>query len=114
MPDIIIREPVASDAAALSAYTAALIAENTGTITLRVAPTPEQEIEFIARHAAAERAFIIVAMDGDRVVGLLDLQAGERDHNRHAGRFGMSVAKDKRGQGIGRRLLEEMIAKTKA
>jgi RimJ/RimL family protein N-acetyltransferase len=113
MPDIIIREPVASDAAALAAYTAALVAEGPGTITLRVAPTVEQEVEFITKNAAAERAFILIAVDGDRVVGLLDLQAGEREHNRHSGRFGMSVAKDHRGQGLGRRLLEEMIAKTK-
>jgi RimJ/RimL family protein N-acetyltransferase len=110
---IIIRDPVISDAAALSAYTAALVAEGTGTITLRVAPTPEQEVEFITKHAAAERAFILVAMDGDRVIALLDLQAGEREHNRHCGRFGMSVAKDWRGKGIGRRILNEMIAKTK-
>jgi RimJ/RimL family protein N-acetyltransferase len=114
MPDIIIREPAASDAAALAAYTAALVAEDTGTITLRTAPTVEQEVEFIAKTAAAERAFILIAVEGDRVMGLLDLQAGEREHNRHAGRFGMSVAKEYRGQGIGRRMLEEMIARAKA
>src|SRR5690349_12872325 len=111
---IVIREPVASDAAAMVAHVEAVIAENTGTITLRRAPTVEEEVEFIAKMAAAERAFILLAVEGERVVGFLDLQAGEREHNRHAGRFGMSVAKDKRGQGVGRKMLEEMIQKTKA
>lgn len=113
IPGIVIREPVASDAEALAAYTAALVAEGTGTITLRRAPTVEEEAEFIAKMAAAERAFILLAVEGDRIVGLLDLQAGDREHNRHVGRFGMSVAKDKRGQGIGRRMLEDMIEKTR-
>jgi RimJ/RimL family protein N-acetyltransferase len=114
MPGIIIREPVASDAEALAAYTAALVAENTGTITLRTAPTAEQEADFIAKTAAQDRAFILIAVEGERIVGLLDLQAGEREHNRHSARFGMSVAKDRRGQGLGRRMLEDMIEKTRA
>ncbi len=114
IPGIIIRETVASDAEALAAYTAALVAENTGTIMLRTAPTAEQEADFIAKTTAPDRAFILIAVEGERIVGLLDLQAGEREHNRHSARFGMSVTKDRRGQGLGRRLLEDMIEKTKA
>jgi len=113
IPGVVIREPVASDAEALAAYTAALVAEGTGTITLRTAPTVEQEAEFIAGIAARDRAFILIAVEGDRIVGLLDLQAGDREHNRHSARFGMSVAKDRRGQGLGRQLLEDMIEKTR-
>ncbi len=114
IPGIVIREPVAADAEALAAYTAALVAENTRTITLRTAPTVEQEADFIASVAARARAFILIAVEGERIVGLLDLHAGDREHNRHAARFGMSVAKDRRGQGLGRQLLEDMIEKTKA
>lgn len=114
IPGIVIREPVVSDAAALSAYLVEIVAENTGTITLRVAPTAEQEADFIAGTAAKTRAFILIAVEGERVVGMLDLQAGEREHNQHSGRFGMSVAKDRRGQGLGRQMLHDMIQKTKA
>ncbi|MFT3723100.1 MAG: GNAT family protein [Hyphomonadaceae bacterium] len=109
----VIREIAPGDAEALVAHVEAVVAENTGTITLRKAPTLEQEREFIAKNIAAERAIVLVAMDGDRVVGMLDLQAGERDVNRHAGRFGMSVAKEWRGKGVGRALLEAAIAKTR-
>lgn len=108
-----IRDVTPDDAEALVAYVAALVAEDTGTITLRQAPTLEQEHEFIARSAAAERAFVLVAVDGERIVGMLDLQAGERDFNRHVGRFGMSVAQDWRGKGLGRAILERAIAKTR-
>ncbi|HEV7693116.1 MAG TPA: GNAT family N-acetyltransferase [Hyphomonadaceae bacterium] len=114
IPGIVIREPVASDAEALAAYTAALVAEGTGTITLRTAPTVEQEADFIAGIAARDRAFILIAAEDERIVGLLDLHAGGREHNRHSAHFGMSVAKDKRGQGLGRQLLEDAIEKTKA
>jgi RimJ/RimL family protein N-acetyltransferase len=109
----VIREITPGDAEALVTYVEALVAEGTGTITLRKAPTLEQEREFIAKNAAAERAFVLVAMDGIRVVGMLDLQAGERDFNRHCGRFGMSVAKDWRGRGVGRAILEAAVAKTR-
>jgi RimJ/RimL family protein N-acetyltransferase len=109
----VIREIRLGDAEALVAYVEALVAEGPGTITLRKAPTLEQEREFIAKHAAAERAFVLVAVDGERVIGMLDLQAGERDFNRHVGRFGMSVAKDWRGKGVGRAILEAAIAKTR-
>lgn len=44
---------------------------------------------------------------------MLDLQAGERDFNRHCGRFGMSVAKDWRGKGVGRAILAAAIEKTR-
>ena len=109
----LIREITPEDAEALVAYVEALVAEGTGTITLRKAQTLEQEREFIANNEAAERAFVLVAMDGARVVGMLDLQAGERDFNRHCGRFGMSVAKDWRGKGVGRAILEAAIVKTR-
>lgn len=109
----LIREITQGDAEALVAYVEALVAEGTGTITLRKAPSLEQEREFIAKSEAAERAFILVAVDGERVIGMLDLQAGERDFNRHCGRFGMSVAKDWRGRGVGRAILKAAITKTR-
>jgi ribosomal protein S18 acetylase RimI-like enzyme len=114
MDEIIIRKAVVADAEALAAYTAALVAEDLGTITLRVPFTVEEERQFIAKNDAAERAFAMLAMDRSRVVGMLDLQAGVREHERHAGRFGMSVARDWRGKGLGRRLLEAAIAETRA
>ena len=75
--------------------------------------TLEDQRELIRRGEISERGLVLVAMDGEAVVGLLDLWAGDRPDNRHAGRFGMSVARARRGQGVGRRLLEAAIAETR-
>ena len=71
MPDIHIREPEVTDAEALSAYVAGLVAENTGTITLKKAPTPEEERVFIAKNAVAERAHVVQQEVRIRGVALL-------------------------------------------
>ena len=44
---------------------------------------------------------------------MLDLSAGERPDDRHAGRFGMSVARRWRRRGVGRRLLTVAIDEAK-
>ena len=48
-------------------------------------------------------------MDGPTVVGLLDVWGGDRADMRHLGRIGLSVARDLRGRGVGRRLLQAAI-----
>jgi RimJ/RimL family protein N-acetyltransferase len=113
MGDVVIREAIEADAKALSLYMATLLAENLATMNRRPAPSVEDEVAFIRKAANAERAAIVLAAKGERVVGLLDFWAGDSYHNRHAGRFGMSVAEDWRGKGVGRRMLEALIAKTK-
>jgi RimJ/RimL family protein N-acetyltransferase len=101
------------DAAAMVDYMAALLAERLDTISPREAPDLEDERDWVLRAAFAERGFILLALAGDEVVGMLDLWAGERPDNRHAGQFGMSVARAWRGQGVGRRLLETAIAEAR-
>ena len=101
------------DAAAMVDYMAALTAERLDTISQREAPDLEDERDWVLRAAFAERGFILLAVAGDAVVGMLDLWAGERPDNRHAGQFGMSVAKAWRRRGVGRRLLEAAIAEAR-
>ena len=47
----------------------------------------------IARHADDERSCLLLALDGDAVVGMLDFSGHARAQQRHVGSFGMSVAR---------------------
>jgi RimJ/RimL family protein N-acetyltransferase len=101
------------DAQAMSEYMAALVAERLDTISVRIRPSVEDEREWVLRSEIADRMLILLAVDGEEVIGMLDLSAGDRPDNRHAGRFGMSIAKRWRGRGIGRKLLSAAIAATR-
>ena len=111
---ILIRPARTDDAEAMVAYMTALTAEGLDTISVHYPPTLEDEREFVLRSKMSERILILLAFAGDELVGMLDLSAGQRPSDRHAGRFGMSVAKSWRGQGVGRRLLAAAIEETKA
>ncbi len=107
---VVVRRAREDDAAAMAAYMAALMAERLDTITRRETPSVEDERDWVFRANIAERGMILLALAGDEVVGMLDLWGGERPDNRHAGQFGMSVAKGWRRRGVGRTLLEAAIA----
>ena len=107
---VIIRPAVSGDAAAMAAYVAALQAEHLRTISRRPPPTEEEERAFIARAEANERALILVAADGDKIVGMLDMWAGAGQGDRHVAGFGVSVAAPWRGRGIGRMLVQQAVA----
>ena len=107
--DVVVRRAREADAAALADYMAALMGERLDTISRREIPSVPEERDWILQATLAERGLILLALAGDAVVGVLDLWAGEREDNRHAGRFGMSVARDWRGRGVGRRLLTRAI-----
>jgi RimJ/RimL family protein N-acetyltransferase len=110
---VVVRPARLFDAQAMVDYTAALIAERLDTISLRTCPSLEDARDWILRTEISDRMLILLAVRGETVVGMLDLSAGEHPENRHAGRFGMSIAKRWRGQGIGRNLLKAAIAETR-
>jgi len=111
---IVIRPARIDDAEAMVAYLAALTAERLDTISLQTSPTLEDEREFVLRSQLSERILILLAFAGETMVGMLDLSAGDRPSDRHAGRFGMSVAKAWRARGVGRKLLVAVIQETQA
>jgi putative acetyltransferase len=114
MSQIIIRPARPGDGAAMSAYVSRLVAEQLDTILLNHEFTPAEEEETIRRYEQAEHHIFLLALDGQRVVGMLDIHGHEHPAKRHWGQFGMSVDRDYRGQGLGRRLLERAIAEAKS
>ena len=110
--DINFRKGVPDDAAALSAYINVLADEGGDTIP-NTRFSPEEERQFLEKAAKQDRAFFLLACDGPAIVAVLDIWAGERPFNRHAGRLGMSVLSGYRRMGIGRRLLDMAIEETK-
>jgi len=111
--NLAVRSARLDDAEAIVAYMTALTAEGLDTISVRFPPSIEDEREFVLRAKVSERILILLAFAGDDLVGMLDLSAGQHPSDRHAGRFGMSVAKAWRGQGVGRRLLAAAVEETR-
>jgi ribosomal protein S18 acetylase RimI-like enzyme len=109
-----IRPADVEDAPALAEYAAALFAERLDGIRMRQAPTEQEEVAFITRIRATPGALLLVAVDGPRIVGMLDFMPQAGEMRRHAGAFGMSVARDHRGQGIGRQLIERLVSAKRA
>ena len=112
--DVVVRRAREADAPAVADYMAGLMAERLDTISRREIPTVPEERDWILRATMVERGTILLALAEDDVIGVLDLWAGEREDNRHAGRFGMSVARGWRGLGVGRRLLARAIDEARA
>jgi RimJ/RimL family protein N-acetyltransferase len=110
--NIILRLAVVSDAESLSKFMNRLADENLDTVS-GIRPTPAKEAEFIEKAAKSGRAFLLLALDVDEVIGVLDLWGGEGPLNRHAGQLGTSVLAPYRRKGIGRRLLDSAIHEAK-
>ena len=114
MSGIVIQAAEPGDGAAMSAYIERLVAEKLDTIPLNRVISPQEEEDWIALFRDKDRAIMLLAWDGRRVVGMLDIQSDDRAALQHAGKFGMSVDQDYRGRGIGRRLLERGIAEARS
>jgi len=110
---VVIRPAQTDDAQAIVAYMTALTAEGLDTISVRYPPTLEDERDTVLRSKLSDRILILLAFAGEEMVGMLDLSAGQRPSDRHAGHFGMSVAKAWRGRRVGRKLLAAAIEETR-
>jgi len=55
----------------------------------------------------------LIAFDDSKIIGWCDIETSQREGFSHAGRLGMGILKDYRGQGLGSRLLEETLSVAK-
>jgi RimJ/RimL family protein N-acetyltransferase len=69
----------------------------------------EQRAVLAGAHAK-DNALALVALAGDRIVGNLLFEGGDRSRIRHGGEFGVSVLQGFAGKGVGRAMLEMLIA----
>lgn len=69
-----------------------------------------EEREYLERVGEADNSLAILALVGDTIVGGLTFDGGRRPRLRHVGEFGISVAQEYAGLGIGRAMIEFMIA----
>jgi RimJ/RimL family protein N-acetyltransferase len=68
----------------------------------------EQTHGYLA-HLQQSNGVALVAVDGERLVGWLDIARGPFEGLTHYGRLGMGIAPDARGRGLGLRLLEHAL-----
>lgn len=105
-----IREAVTRDAKALAEYAGTLFAERLTTMFLHDSPpTEEDQLRFIEGFEAVN-AHLLVASNGNEIVGMAGFKGHGRSQLRHAGIIGFGVARSCRRQGIGLRLLNGLIA----
>jgi RimJ/RimL family protein N-acetyltransferase len=72
--------------------------------------TEQEEREYLERIAAADNALAILALVEGRIAGGLTFEGGKRPRLRHVGEFGISVSREYAGLGVGRAMIEYMIA----
>ena len=109
---MIIREARPEDAEELVAYIHCLDDEPDS--MLPRAPgeflmTAEQERTLLAEYAASDNSVYLVAVVDGVIVGSLSGSGGKRQAMRHTADFGLSVASEWRGRGIGTALLGRLI-----
>lgn len=107
-----IRRAEPDDAAAVLAYLARVGAESINLTFGAEGPGigESEERDYLTRVAAADNSLAILAVAGDEIVGSLTFDGGRRPRLRHAGEFGISVLQAYAGLGLGRALLEYLIA----
>lgn len=108
---IIIREATEKDAAAVVRY----LKENQDEFKYMISRTCEMDLsvdferDMIRRHTLRDNCIFFVAVEGKKVVGMLNFVAGNRLRNAHDGEFGISVDKNYFGIGIGKALVQALI-----
>lgn len=97
---VVVRYPTMDDVAAMRDYINTISRERTFISYQGEQVTVEDETKFIN-----SQALLLTAWCEDKLVGVCGLSVGERTA-KHIGNLGISVAKDYRGEGIGRLLMQ--------
>jgi RimJ/RimL family protein N-acetyltransferase len=110
--DCIVREAAPADAAAVIACAQTVIIEP-GVMVLtspgEFHPTLAEEQQILADHHAAANSVFLIAVAGDKVIGMLGCTGGRRRGNRHTALLGMSVHREWRDRGVGSALMARAV-----
>ncbi|MFA9289340.1 MAG: N-acetyltransferase family protein [Weeksellaceae bacterium] len=117
--NIVIRLPNGNDSVAeLAVFINALSHEDTYiTFSGEVITLEEETVYMDSVYALMEKKHMVklTAWDGDRLVGTCDISRmiDKRKRGAHIGRFGLTIAKDYRGEGLGLKLAQATIEAAK-
>ena len=106
-----LRSPCAADAEKMIDYLKITAAEFGLSYPEEMNFTIKDEEDFIANYAEEKESIMITAFDGERLVGNASLSCVmDRRKTRHRATFGMAMLKSDWGQGLGKKILSELIA----
>jgi RimJ/RimL family protein N-acetyltransferase len=71
--------------------------------------TLESEEELVRQHHNRSNAHWLLALDGRRIIGMVQMIGGGREESAHCVRLGISVAQDWRSRGVGRELMTRAV-----
>lgn len=113
--DVVLRYPLLSDAQAMMQYINRLSKERTYILMQGAQMTLKQEQAFVKTQIEMikkKRAVMLLAFSGKKLVGISGITMEEHARE-HVGLFGISVAQEFRGSGVGRLLMEQVITHAK-
>jgi len=108
-----LRSPEPADAENMLAYLKATAEETEFGLSYpeEMTFTIRDEEDFIANFAEEKGSILITAFDGETIVGNASLCCEmDRKKTLHRATFGMAILKNHWGQGLGKKLLSELIA----
>lgn len=108
-----LRSPELADAEKMIAYLKATAEETEYGLSYpeELNFTIKDEEDFIAHYASDKGIIMISAFDGDRLVGNASLSCVmDRKKTLHRATFGIAILKSDWGQGLGKKILSELIA----
>ena len=105
----LIRQAQPEDAEALIGHANEVGAEEIYIQTEKLDKTVEAEREWIAGFDGRS-ALLLVALLGEKIVGVADFERGPQVKNSHVAEVGIAIKKEARGQGIGRAMMKEWIS----
>lgn len=108
-----LRSPVLSDAENMIAYLKTTASETEFGLSYpgEMNFTVKEEEDFISRYAKDKGSLMITAFDGERLVSNASLTCVmDRQKTRHRATFGIAVLRSEWGQGLGKKILSELIS----
>jgi len=108
-----LRSPELADAEQMITYLKATAAETEYGLSYpeELNFTIKDEEDFISKYSDDKGSIMISAFDGDRLVGNASLSCVmERKKTLHRATFGIAILKSEWGQGLGKKILSELIA----